>query len=168
MEFWDVYDSQGNVTGKIKTRADEFLEDEYHLGASLWIVNHKGDLLIQKRALTKRIGPGKWGITGGAVRAGERSADGCVREVWEELGLQLKTQDIELLSRSFGKNIIFDDYVIVLDFTLTDAVLQAEEVSEIRWASVGEIRELFYKGKFMFDDISEMDGVVEYIDEHIR
>ena len=106
MEAWDVYDRQGNRTGKIKTRYDVFEDGEYHLGASLWIVNKKGELLIQKRSPTKRINPGKWSITGGAVCAGESSEQACVREVAEEIGLILNIVEIELLSRSFGQDII--------------------------------------------------------------
>lgn len=166
MEAWDVYDRNGERTGITKTRADVFAPGEYHLGASLWIVNAKDALLIQKRAATKRIHPGKWSITGGAVKAGEDSDAACVREVEEEIGLRLRAQDIHFLARTVGEDIIFDDYIILLDFSLADAVLQAEEVSEIKWASMAEIRALFDQGQFMFDDITELDKVTAYIKAH--
>ena len=167
MEAWDVYDKQGNITGEIKTRNDVFHDGEYHLVASLWIINKNGKLLIQKRSMTKRINPGMWSITGGAVKAGESSENACVREVSEEIGLTLNPQDIELLSRSFGKDIIFDDYVIIYDFSLTEIILQADEVSEVKWASIDEIKDLFDNGQFMFDDISELDKVISYINENV-
>ena len=168
MEKWDVYDGRGNITGKVKNENDVFLDDEYHLGASLWIINKNRNLLIQKRALTKRTNPGKWSITGGAAKAGESSENACVREVFEEIGLKLKPGDIKLLSRIFGKRIVFDDYVIVYDLSLGDLVLQEEEVTEVKWAGIDEIKDLFSKGMFVFDDISELDKVIAYMDANLR
>ncbi len=162
MELWDIYDRNGNATGRTKARGEALLDGEYHLGASLWIVNAKGELLIQKRAPGKRLHPNKWSITGGAVMAGENSSTACVREVAEEIGLELTVQDITFLSRYVGTDIIYDDYIVILDFALSDSVLQAEEVSEIKWASIGEIKTLFGEGQFMFDDIAELDKVAAY------
>ena len=167
-ELWDVYDSQGNITGRTKTSDDIFCDGEYHLIASLWIINTKGEALIQKRAQTKRINPGMWNITGGSVNAGESSVNACVREVAEEIGLYFDPHDIMLLSRSFGKKYnfkecIFDDYIILRDCSISDAILQSDEVSEIRWASMEDIVNLFHAGQFMFDDMGELDKVMAYI-----
>ncbi len=143
MEKWDVYDRQGNLTGRTKTREDTLLDGEYHLGVSLWIINSEGKLLIQKRAACKRIHPNKWSITSGAVLSGETSTEGCVREVGEEIGLHLQQCDIALLSRSIGKDCIFDEYAVIRDFPIEAALLQPEEVSDIKWATLQQIRELF-------------------------
>jgi len=70
MELYDVYDGQGNWTGKVKSRGDATNEGEYHLVAVLWLVNPQGELLIQKRAPDMRFQPNKWAFTGGAVLAG--------------------------------------------------------------------------------------------------
>jgi len=165
METWDVYDARGKCTGKICTRNDVFHAGEYHLGSALWIVNSQGKLLIQKRAATKRINPNKWAITCGAVKAGETSMQGCLREVEEEIGLKLDAQNIAFLSRKFGRDLISDDYVTVLDFPLSDAVLQVDEVSEIKWASIEEIKVLFDEKSFMMNDMFDMEKVIEYMNE---
>ena len=122
MEKWDVYDMNGNVTGKLKTRQDVFNDGEYHLGVSVWIVNKNNELLIQKRAEAKRIKPNIWSTTGGAAQAGENSETTCVREVFEEIGIIIKPQEIKLLSRSFGKDIIFDDFIVFADFPVSACV----------------------------------------------
>jgi 8-oxo-dGTP pyrophosphatase MutT (NUDIX family) len=167
MEKWDVYDAAGKPTGRVKTRADEFAPGEYHLGASLWLVNSRGEVLIQKRAKTKFIGPGKWSITGGAVRAGETSRAGCVREVAEEIGLEVRPEEIALLSRSFGKEIIFDDYILVLDVPLDGLTLQTEEVDEVRWAPMEEVFRLFEAGEFLMDSRADIEKVCAHIEAHI-
>jgi len=167
MELWDVYDCNGNLTGKVKPRMSTFEKGEYHLVCSLWIVNPDGKVLIQKRSLTKKINPGMWNITGGAASAGESSEEACLREVAEEIGLKLYPQDITFLCRTFNDDdCIFDDYITITNFDIFDineAVLQPEEVSEIKWVTLDEIKALYSDGQFMFSDIKQLDKVSDYI-----
>jgi 8-oxo-dGTP pyrophosphatase MutT (NUDIX family) len=44
----------------------------------------------QKILLTRRTDNGRWCLPGGAMDAGESAEECCVREVWEETGLQVK------------------------------------------------------------------------------
>ena len=113
----------------------------------MWVVRPDGALLIQKRAPEKRVHPNKWSITGGAVRAGETSVEGLIREVAEEIGLTVRAEDIELLARSFWRNIIFDDYVAVCDLPISSFKLQAEEVSEVKWVRIAKIKALYDAGR---------------------
>lgn len=167
MEKWDVYDENCNFKGYTKTREDVFDKSEYHLSVSSWIINKNKELLIQKRAACKRIHPNKWGITGGSVSAGETSRQGCVRETFEEIGLLIEEKDLIFLSRTLWENTIFDDYVIIKEFLIENAVIQKKEVDEIKWASIDEIKQLFRSGLFMMDDLSYVDKVIHYMDEHI-
>ena len=164
-ELWDVYDKHGNLTGSMKKENEVFFDNEYHLVASLWVVNAKGELLIQKRSMSKKIHPGKWSITGGAARAGEDSGQACVREVAEELGINIDKRNIRLFSRIFGENVIFDDYIIFLNLSLSDVTLQDSEVTEIKWASIKEVKALFKQGQFIYDDEDELDRLEGYIRE---
>lgn len=168
MEKWDVYDRNGNITGIIKTRQDTFEDGEYHLGASIWIVNHLGEVLIQKRSASKRFGANNWASTGGSVIAGETSIQGCIREVKEELGLDITENDIEFLSRKFGKNNIFDDFIMLRDVPLEDFSLQPNEVSEVKYVCIDEIKDLMMSGNFMVDDPKELDFLIAYIDNNIN
>ena len=164
-EIWDVYNRDGNITGKVKSRDDVFLDGEFHLASSLWIINNEGKALIQKRAMTKRINPGMWNITGGSANTGERSKDACIREVLEEIGLVVQLADMTLISRSFGKECIFDDYIVFYDFPLSDLTLQVNEVIDVKWVTFDEIDQLFYKGQFMFDDIDELKKVRAFVEK---
>ena len=164
MELWDVYDIQGSLTGKVKPRMAAFEKGEYHLACSLWLISPNGEALIQRRSLTKEINPGMWNITGGAASAGESSEEACLREVAEEIGLKLNPQDITLLSRTFNNDdCIFDDYITVYDFDITNAIIQPEEVAELKWVTLDEIRKLYCEGQFMFTDIKELNKVEDFI-----
>ena len=162
-ELWDVYDRQGNLTGKTKARGVAFVDGEYYLAVGLWIVNQGGQVLIQKRTLTKKSHPGKWNITGGCALAGEDSITACIREAHEEIGFQFSPQDITLIERTFTRVAFFDDYITVCDLDISKAVLQPDEVSELRWASMDEVVDLHNAGKFMYSDVAKLEKVRGYI-----
>lgn len=166
MEYWDVCDRNGKKLGYTKHSDEKFLDGEYHLGASVWIADSRGRLLIQKRAASKRTGASLWSITGGKVRAGERSIEACVREVKEELGFVLDQQDIRFLYRSTGSNMLFDDYIIVRDLPIEKAHLEPSEVSEIRWADLDEIQALCHNREFMYNNVSDLTSVRNYLDTY--
>lgn len=167
MEYWDVCDSGGNKLGYQKCAEEEFLQDEYHVGASLWIADPKGRLLIQKRAASKKTGPNLWSITGGKVRAGESSADACLREVREEIGLFFDSKDIHFLYRSTGSNYLYDDYIVIVNPSLHQMVLDQAEVSQVKWASIKEICDLYEKSEFMYNRISDLSKVEDYLKKHL-
>lgn len=50
MEYWDVYDKDGNFTGKVVEKNSDFLPGEYHKAVEIWIVNDNGLLLVQRRS----------------------------------------------------------------------------------------------------------------------
>ena len=37
MEYWDVYDKNGKLTGKVVEKNGKFLEGEYHKAIEIWI-----------------------------------------------------------------------------------------------------------------------------------
>ena len=90
MEFWDIYDKNKQKTGRTMKRNDWCLkDDEYHLTVLGVIVRPDKKFLITKRVMTKAWAPGWWEVSGGAVQAGEESADAVRREVLEETGLDV-------------------------------------------------------------------------------
>jgi len=175
MELWDVYDGNGIKTGKTKQRHESAEEGEYRLVSSLWIINQEGKALIQKRALTKKVNPGDWNITGGSSNAGETSEEACIREVFEEIGLEVDIRKLKLLTRKFvdkewqktglsDRGIIFDNYIIVSDFNIEDAKIQPQEVSELKWVTVDELIDIHDTGAFMFSHFDEeIAKVADYI-----
>ncbi|HMN30735.1 MAG TPA: NUDIX domain-containing protein [Caldilineaceae bacterium] len=55
------------------------------VGASAVIYDESG----QKVLLTRRTDNGRWCLPGGGMELGESAAEACIREVWEETGLQV-------------------------------------------------------------------------------
>lgn len=63
-----------------------------HPVVHLHIVNGSGKIMLQKRASTKKIQPGKWDTcVGGHISYGEDHAEALRRETYEETGMHLDT-----------------------------------------------------------------------------
>ena len=149
-EYWDVLDENGEKTGRVvrRGRITKLSGGEYHLTVHIWIVNDKGQVLIQQRANNVYIMPGRWAITSGSVVAGESSRTGAARELYEELGIRAPKQSLKFIFRVKRRNSFCDVWVLRTNVNICDIKMQAEEVQAARWVSIGELREMVEKRKF--------------------
>ncbi len=163
MEFWDIYDSNRQRTGRTMKRNDWRLkEGEYHLTVLGVVVRPDGRFLITQRAMTKSWAPGWWEVSGGAAQAGEDSADAVKREILEETGLDvtgckggyLFTYHRE--NPGEGDNYFVDVYRFVKDFEESDVKLQEAETLGFKLATAEEIGKLAQQGIFLhYDSIKQ-------------
>lgn len=150
MEWLDVYDENGIATGKTIERAQACAlcdggalgDGECYLGIHAYIRDTQGRYLIQRRALDKRFRPGGWDVVLGHVGAGETALEAMQREVAEEVGLQIGTDDILAHRRVLwpGRHHLSDIYLLQADFALEALVPQADEVIGLRLVDASEMR----------------------------
>jgi 8-oxo-dGTP diphosphatase len=162
MELWDIYNEKRERTGKTIFRGEKLGENEYHLVVHMWIINSKGQFLIQKRASGVKSSPNMWAATGGAAVAGDDSYTACKREVYEEIGIKADMSNAEVAFTKWRENSISDIWVIKQDVDLNECILQAEEVSEVKWATAQEIKEMIGKGEF--HSYRYLEDVFRYVD----
>lgn len=151
MELWDVYNSDREKTGKKVVRGrDRLAPGEYHLVVIVLVFSSDGRMLIQKRTANKTGWPSMWDISaGGAVTAGENSAEGAERELFEEIGIRHSFKGVRP-HFSFAHRIGFADcYIITEDVNPEELKLQESEVSEVRYATMDEILALIEAGSFV-------------------
>ena len=95
MEYIDIFDYNNNPTGEIKEKTQAHEDGNFHRKAYVWIMNDKKELLLQKRSATKKSHPNFWDISGvGHIRAGETVIEGAIRELKEELGVEVKEEGL--------------------------------------------------------------------------
>lgn len=141
MELWEVRDEYGNKTGKILERGQPMSDEEYALGVFVLISNSEGDYLIQKRAKNKKIFPGRWEFTGGGVICGEDSKSAAIREVFEEVGLQLAENELKLVGKLKKKKRSIDFWLAQSDFRIEDCILDQNEVEKVAIVSSAKVIE---------------------------
>ncbi len=138
MEIIDKYDNKKFPLNKTAERHDKVL-GEYRISVHVWIINNKGELLIQKRSPQKRKYPNMWACHGGGVDAGENSLEAAIRECKEEIGVNLDKENIEfVLSYKYSNSTFLDIYLARADINLEDLVFQEEEVCDAKWVTLDE------------------------------
>lgn len=147
MEIRDLYDKNRNLTGETIYKGEPIPQGKYIAVVLSFIQNSKGEFLIQKRSKVKN---GKYGSTSGHLETGETSLHGMIREIKEELGLNIKPTELELLNsgKNDKKQLFFDIYYLKKDCNLNTLILQEEEVDFAQWCSIEQIQELINKNLF--------------------
>jgi len=163
-ELWDLLDDNRLPLGRTADRAAGLRDGELHVVVHVCLFNDRGQMLIQRRTDTKPDWPGLWDFSvGGSVHAGETSREGALREVREELGL-----DIELARPSFTFNFQygFDDfYLLRTDVPLPLAAVPNDEVAEVRWADLDDVVGLLRAGQFINYRESAVRFVFDFLDQ---
>lgn len=157
MELWDLYDKNGHKTGEKHVRGEELPDDKYHLVVHVWIKNHKNQYLISQRAANRYSNPLKWECAGGSVLWGESSLDGALREVKEEVGIDLDPQKGKIVYSKVRHivngekfNDIMDVWLFEYDGKADLSQATTDEVAQIKWMTKEEIQKLFDKGDFVW------------------
>ena len=155
MELLDVYDSTGKKTGKTVVRGDKTakLEENEHIAVGvIFIENSKGEFLMQKTSVEKGS---EYSSTGGHVDAGETPLSSILREIKEELGIEVDSNELEYLGFLLYDKPIRFMYYLKKDINIDDIVVQEEEVEFVKYMSVSEIKEIISK-----EEITKSHGII--------
>lgn len=167
MEIWDIYDKYRRKTGATHERGITMKTGDYHIVVHVWIVNSKGELLIQRRQLDKKDWAGMWDCAAaGSAILGENSRDAAIRETKEEIGLDIELKDLDPLFTIKFSSGFDDNWLVRQDVNLEDLVLQQEEVADLKWASMEDIREMLVNSEFI--PYHFIEQLFEIINSNIR
>lgn len=155
-EIWDLYDENRELLGKDHVRGEQLPIDGYHLVVHVWIRNSKGEYLISQRSANRPTFPLVWECVDGSVIKGEDSLQGALREVKEEVGVDLLPEkghvilsDIKKIE--FGKvvNKIVDVWLFEYDGEVDLSNATTDEVAQVAWMNRSQIKELFDANMFV-------------------
>ena len=155
-EIWDLYDENRELIGRDHVRGEQLPIDGYHLVVHVWIRNSKGEYLIAQRSANRTAFPLVWECVDGSVLKGEDSLQGALREVKEEVGVDLlpeKGQVIlsDIKKIEFGKvvNKIVDVWLFEYDGEVDLGNATTDEVAQVAWMNRSQIKELFDTDMFV-------------------
>lgn len=172
-EILDLVNENDEVIGK-KRRAEIHRNGDLHRVSHVWVFNSNGKILCQKRSANKDLRPNAWDvIVGGHVLSGSSYEGTAVQELYEEYGLKVgknnlipltlvrhELTDNGLTCRKFIKifGLKFDDAIGKISFDIN-------EVSEIKFFSIGELQKIRRDKTLDFVSFEHFDKITSKIKE---
>jgi isopentenyl-diphosphate delta-isomerase type 1 len=161
-ECIDIVDDAGNLTGEKELKSLAHKNGDRHKTVHIWIINSKGELLIQRRSPAKENHPNLWDISyAGHISAGETPLRAAMREAKEELNVVVEENDLKYLFTIDSPRTVLNDgayidhefqdvYLLKIDRDISNFKLKAEEVAEIKWIPWRELQKIIQDGSAEF------------------
>lgn len=141
-ELIDILTPDGKATGKTALKSEAHKNGWFHATVHIWLFTSDEKILLQKRALTKKVFPGLWDISvAGHIGAGESVLSSAKREVFEEIGLELQDADfikigtrVHQVSHANGiqDNEHHHVFIAELKVPVSTLKIQTEEVDDVK------------------------------------
>jgi len=141
VEYNDVYNAQGQRTGRIHRRGKPWKPGEFGLVVCVWVYDGRGKILLTRRAPGKSFA-GTWENSGGAAKAGETSRQAIARELFEETGIRAEEAEFELLGSDRDAHTFYDFYCLRRQTPIEDIVLLPGETDGVQWADFDKIHQM--------------------------
>lgn len=140
-EWFEIVDENDAVVGRAPRSVCHGDPSLVHRTAHVVVVSTDGRLLLQKRADSKDVQPGKWDTAvGGHLDMGETYEEAAVREAAEELGLAIPLDRLDFLFDSRIRNDIESENVRVFRFVADGPFTPLpEEIDVVRFWSWEEL-----------------------------
>ena len=164
--------NSGEFTGEKETREKCHEKGLWHRAIYCFIFNENEEVLLQRRSKYKKMWPNLWDVTvGGHVLSGEFGREALIREVKEELGIDIKDTEIKYLvgsTSSVQKTNMMDNhfnecYIVTKSIDLSEIKLQKEEVEEVKWFSKKDILDRINNN---YDGLTEKIGPWNFLKKY--
>ncbi|WP_298763768.1 NUDIX domain-containing protein [uncultured Polaribacter sp.] len=177
-ELIDILTPEGKPTGKTALKSEAHKNGWFHATVHIWLFTADKKILLQKRALTKKVFPGLWDISvAGHIGAGETILASAKREVLEEIGLELHEKELIKIGTRIHQvthaNGIQDNehhhvFIAELKKPVSELKIQEEEVADIKLFNLDILKntknlENVLLSRFHSYYVSVYDKIIEYI-----
>jgi isopentenyldiphosphate isomerase len=157
-EWFPIVDENGNqISTALRRVCHDGKSKLLHPVVHMHLINSKGEMYLQKRAMTKDLLPGYWDTSvGGHLSPGESAEEALKRETLEELGL-------EEFRYEFVRKYIWEsprEKELVYSFTGSSThlpLINPDEIDDGRFWSIKEIQKNLGKNIFTPNFMFEFD-----------
>jgi len=151
-EIVDLIDKDDNIIGE-KLKSECHKKGLWHRAVSIFVFNKEGKLLVQKRAPNMSCPNLLCSSASGHLQKGDSYKEGAKRELKEELGILCKlkfvgkfTMDVSYPDGKIDK----EHYVLFICNYDGEFKIQKEELSEIKFFSIEELKQMIKNNKNKF------------------
>lgn len=160
MEYFDVLNKERKFINKILPRGTKLNSDEFNQGVEVWIKTQNKKILITQRSIFKSH-PLQWEAPGGCSVSGETTITTAIREMHEEIGISINSNDLIFLGTQLYKNQFVDIYSIELNICIKKLILQSSEVSDIKLVSQKDFEMLINQNQVVPYTIQHYNNIVK-------
>ena len=153
-ELLDVLNAAGLPTGRTKSRSAVHQSGDLHRTLHVWLLKDRQQVLLQRRAQSKALEPGKLDVAvGGHFRAGETLRE-VLRETREELGFDASPHELIYLGTTRAQrhypdmidHELQETYLLLRDAPLESYRLEPAEVDVLYELPLAGAIQLFEHG----------------------
>ncbi|HSX32991.1 MAG TPA: NUDIX domain-containing protein [Candidatus Saccharimonadales bacterium] len=145
-QHYEVLDDQGHKTGQLLDTAEVHKQGLWHETVNVWIMNPKGEVLLQLRAPNVELAPGTWDVAVGThVRPSEDPANAALRCLQSEVGItvtpnQLKhlfnIQSATDMPNGTTHRVLGHVFLLKRDLQTQDLTYDQDKITELTWQPI--------------------------------
>lgn len=150
---FEVLDDEGHGTGQLLSRGAIHEQELWHPTVNVWILNSRGEVLLQLRGKEVELNPNTWDVAIGThVRPGEDPTDAALRCLQTELGVTVTKDQLKHLFNIQSANPMANGkihrtlghvFLLKRDLDINDFSYDPDKISMLMWrpliAVMGEI-----------------------------
>lgn len=158
-ELLDILTSDGKPTGKTALKSEIHKKGLYHATIHVWFYTDDKKVLLQKRASVKKVFPNLWDVSvAGHIEAGEQIEMAAIREVKEEIGIDISSTDFVKIGirkdEIVHPNGILDNefkhiFMCKLTSSISELTMQKGEVDDLQLFDIAILKDHVKHGNFM-------------------
>jgi len=177
-ELIDILDDEGNLTGRNCLKSIAHQKGFNHATVHIWFFTVQGNILLQQRGATKKIYPLLWDVSvAGHVNSGENLYDAAIREVKEEIGLNIKKEALIKIwvmksFKSYDSGVIDNEFHTVFISKLNEDInnlsAQKEEVEALKIVSSSTFKELLENSEYNAHFVSSNKTYYDFVLNEIK
>jgi isopentenyldiphosphate isomerase len=151
-EYIDVATKDGALTGRRELKSIIHQKGLYHHTSHVWLYTKKNEILLAQRSAKKAICPLLWDVSvAGHIDAGETPKGAAVREIKEEIGLEIPIEQLKLIGvfncfQNYDNGLIDNEFhntfIAELKVDISELSPQKNEVEALKLVTFNEFETL--------------------------
>lgn len=146
---YEVLDEEGHKTGQLLDKAVIHQQQLWHEVVHVWIVNGRGELLMQLRAPTVELAPNVWDVSVGThVRPQEMPPEAATRALRDAFGITVTDGELKHLFNIHASNPLPEGrthnvfghvFLLHADVDIDRLQVNPANISQLKWLPLNQL-----------------------------